>query len=269
MTENKFKKPLKKSWVKNNLGYQDGLEIYQDKEMFSYSVDTILLGNFCSLNRSIRNVLEVGTNNAALSIFVAQRSQKINIDAVEIQPEAVELANYNVELNNLKDRINVINEDFNIFAKQYAKKIGIKEAKKYDLIICNPPYYNKENNIARSKTTKFQEIATHEIYLNLNQLVSGCAKIIEQKGYLAIVLPISRFIDLIETLRKYKFEPKRIQMIYPRVNDIAKFCLVESRYNAGWGSHFLKNLYLHPQDKKNHTYNEEVRQLYVPQKIKE
>ena len=42
-----------KKIIKNNLGYSGNLFVYQDKEMFNYSVDTILLGNFFSINRNV------------------------------------------------------------------------------------------------------------------------------------------------------------------------------------------------------------------------
>lgn len=64
---------MKNEVVKNNLGYSGDLFVYQDKSMFNYSVDTILLGNFVSINRKVKNILEVGTNNGALSIFIAAR----------------------------------------------------------------------------------------------------------------------------------------------------------------------------------------------------
>ncbi|QJG67100.1 tRNA1(Val) (adenine(37)-N6)-methyltransferase [Mycoplasma phocoenae] len=260
---------MKNTWVKNNLGYEDGLEIYQDKEMFSYSVDTILLGNFASLNRRVKNILEVGTNNGALSIFMAQRGNNYVIDAVEIQPEAVELAKFNVSMNKLDSRINVIEADFNQYYKNYAKLTGTNQAKKYDMIVANPPYYNEENNIKRVNTNKYKEIATHEKFLNLDQLCYGASKIIEQKGYFALVLPISRFVDAITILRKNNFEPKRIQLVYPRINDLPKFCLIESRFNTGWGTHYLPNLYLHPDDKTTHVYNDEIVKLYKPIRIEE
>ena len=59
--------------------------------MFNYSVDTILLANLTSLNRKTKRILEIGTNNCALSIFLSQRSKNIKIDAIEIQKEAIEL----------------------------------------------------------------------------------------------------------------------------------------------------------------------------------
>lgn len=255
--------------IKNNLGYSGDLFVYQDKDMFNYSVDTILLGNFVSINRNVSNILEVGTNNGALSIFIASRSKKINIDALEIQSEACKLAEKNIKLNSLENQIKIIHTDYNEYVKEYAYKCGNKQAKKYSSIVANPPYYNENYNNPRTNTSQSKKIATHEICLTLEQLISNSAKIIEQKGYLTIVLPISRYIDLISLLRKYKFEPKRIQLVYPRINDEPKFCLVESRFNTGWGTHFEKNLYLHYDDVTNHEYRDEIKKLYSPIKVKE
>ena len=109
-----MKKQLKKTWVKNSLGYDNNLFIYQDKEMFNYSVDTILLANLTTLNRKTKDILEIGTNNGALSIFLSQRDSDIKIDAIEIQEEAYELAQYNLEINNLQNQIKLINDDFNL-----------------------------------------------------------------------------------------------------------------------------------------------------------
>lgn len=106
-----------------------------------------------------------------------------------------------------------------MWANQKAYDCGNKLAKKYDLIVANPPYYNEDFNQQRKNSTLEQKLATHEINLNLEQLVANSARIIEQKGYLAIVLPMARYIDTICLLRKYNFEPKRIQLVYPRITD--------------------------------------------------
>lgn len=108
-------------------------------------------------------------------------------------------------------------------------------------------------------------IATHEIKLNLEQIIEGSSKLIEQKGYLTMVIPVERLVDCFCLLRKYKFEPKRIQFIFPRMQDKPKLVLVEARYQSGWGVHFLPNLYLHdPNDKKEHAYLDEIKELYKP-----
>ncbi|TPE57336.1 tRNA1(Val) (adenine(37)-N6)-methyltransferase [[Mycoplasma] falconis] len=259
---------MKKGIIKNNLGYSGDLFVYQDKEMFNYSVDTILLGNFASMNRKVRQVLEVGTNNGALSIFMTARSKKVQIDAIEIQSKAANLAKENVKLNKMENQINIIEADFKVWADDYAILCGNNKAKKYDLIVANPPYYNEDYNQPRKTGSEELKLATHEINLNLEQLISKSAKIIEQKGYLAIVLPMARYIDLICLLRKYNFEPKRVQIVYTRINSRPKFCLVEARFNAGWGTYFEPNIYLHPEDKTTHVYRDEVKQLYKPIKAK-
>ncbi|MGX9339272.1 tRNA1(Val) (adenine(37)-N6)-methyltransferase [Mycoplasma sp. 1890] len=253
---------------KNNLGYGNDLFVYQDKEMFNYSVDTILLGNFVSINRNVSNMLEVGTNNGALSIFMAARSKKIKIDAVEIQPKAVLLAKQNVCLNNLEDQIKIFEADFKEYAKDYAFKCGNNLAKKYSSIVANPPYYNENYNQVRKTGTYAQKLATHEINLDLETLISLSSKIIEQKGYFSVVLPIARYIDLISLLRKYNFEPKRVQLVFTRINSQPKFCLVESRFNSGWGTYFEPNIYLHNDDKNDHSYRLETQKLYIPMKQK-
>ncbi|UUD35359.1 tRNA1(Val) (adenine(37)-N6)-methyltransferase [Mycoplasmopsis caviae] len=256
----------KQKLVKNSLGFDSNLYVVQDKEMFNYSVDTIMLGNFVFLNNKIKNLLEIGTNNGALSIFIAERNEKLKIDAVEIQTKACKLAQSNIELNNKNAQITVINKDFNDF---YLEKIKNAEAK-YDSIVCNPPFYTVQGTKVGKNTSEELLIATHEYKINLEQIILGSSKLIEQKGYLNLVIPVERLVDCFCLMRKYNFEPKRVQFIIPRVQDKPKLVLVEGRYKAGWGVHFLPNLYLHdPNDKQQHEYLENIKELYKPIKVKD
>lgn len=252
-----------KKIVKNSLGYDSNLYVYQDKSMFNYSVDTILLANFATVNAKTKNVLEIGTNNGALSIFLSERSPKLKIDAIEIQKKAFELAKLNLELNKKNEAINLIHSDFNNFWVECCKK----QAKKYDLIICNPPFY-KNSTKKKENVSEEMLIATHEIKLNVEQLIKGASKLITQKGYLSLVLPPERLVDVFCELRKYNFEPKRVKMIHPRENQKAILALVEARFQSGWGTIFEQNIYLHPHDKNVHQYRDEVKKLYKPKKVK-
>ncbi|ATP59694.1 tRNA1(Val) (adenine(37)-N6)-methyltransferase [Mesomycoplasma dispar] len=248
----------------NNLGYNDDLKIWQDKTSFNYSVDTILLGNFISLNKKIKRALEVGTNNGALSIFVAHRKTSLKIDALEINEKAVKLAKINVELNKKEQQINVIYGDFNQFWPEHNKK----QLQKYDLIFANPPYFKIGTKKFKKVSKEFLN-AIYEFCLNLSQLISGSSKIIQQKGKLALVLPIERFVDSIELLRQNDFEPKKIQFVMVRVGASPKFVLVESEFKGQWGTNYLHNLYLHPNNKNLHIYRKEIQRLYVVRKVKD
>ncbi|QGZ97309.1 tRNA(1)(Val) (adenine(37)-N(6))-methyltransferase [Mycoplasma sp. NEAQ87857] len=264
MTETRNLTKENRKLVKNSLGFDSNLYVYQDKSMFNYSVDTIMLGNFISLNKKTTRALEVGANNGALSIFVASRYEKLKIDAIEIQAKAAKLAIENVKLNQMDNQITIINSDFNDYWKQFIKTNN----KKYQIIFCNPPFYPFDKTKVKKDISMEKLIATHEIHLNLDQLIQGCSKIIEQKGFLSLVLPVERMVDCFEIFRKYNFEPKRVQLIYPRTFSKPKFMLVEARYQSGWGTCFLPNIYLHnDNDLNNHDYLNEVKQLYKPIKV--
>ena len=250
--------------VKNSLGFNSNLFVYQDKDMFNYSVDTILLANFMTINTNTKNVLEVGTNNGALAIFLSERYSKLQIEAIEVIKEALDIAKKNVKLNKKQNQITLMHEDFNNLVTKKTKT----QAKKYDGIVCNPPFYKVDSSIKR-KGSEFLYLATHEVKLTLEQLIKGSAKIIKQKGYLSIVLPTERIVDAFEYMRKYGFEPKRVQMIYPRINDKASLVLIEGRFRVGWGVHFLSNIYLHPENINDHEYRNEIKKLYKPIKVKE
>lgn len=249
---------IKSHWVKNSLGYDSKLMIYQDKSMFNYSIDTLLLANFASINANTKKVLEIGTNNGALAIFLSERYSKMIIEAIEIQPQALELAEVNVKMNAKEKQIQLINDDFN----HYYQKLQ-KNNVKYDLIICNPPFYQVQSSIKKHGQEKLW-IATHEIKLTLEQIIHGSSKILRQKGFLSLVVPTQRFVDVCVWMRKYQFEVKKVQFIHPRVSDKSNLVLIEGRYQVGAGTNFLPNIYLHPEDSKNHQYLPEVKALHKP-----
>ena len=80
----------------------------------------------------IANVLELCTGSGCLAIMLADAFPDAQVDAVDISPDALEVARRNVETYKLEDRVNLIQSDL------YANV----PAKKYDLIITNPPYVN-------------------------------------------------------------------------------------------------------------------------------
>jgi ribosomal protein L3 glutamine methyltransferase len=80
----------------------------------------------------IANVLELCTGSGCLAIMLADAFPDAQVDAVDISPDALEVARRNVEAYKLEERVNLIQSDL------YANV----PAKKYDLIITNPPYVN-------------------------------------------------------------------------------------------------------------------------------
>ena len=62
------------------LGYED-LKIYQDTDMFHFSLDSVLLPNFVTINKNTKKILDIGTGNAVIPIILSTRT-KANITGV-------------------------------------------------------------------------------------------------------------------------------------------------------------------------------------------
>ena len=72
------------------LGYKN-LKIIQDNEMFNFSLDSVLLPNFITINDSTKNILDIGTGNAPIPLILSQKT-KAHITGIEIQKEVSNIA---------------------------------------------------------------------------------------------------------------------------------------------------------------------------------
>lgn len=236
--------------VKNYLlGYQD-LYIYQDTSMFHFSLDSVLLPNFITIPKKPKKILDIGTGNAPIPLIL---STKVNcpILGVEIQKEVASLARDSVELNHLENQITILEGDI----KEISKTL---EEGSFDVITSNPPYfkYQKDSNVNESD---YKTIARHEVALNLEELIQISSRLLSYNGVLGLVHRPERLIDIIETMRKYQIEPKRMELIYPGVGKEANILLIEGRKQGKPGLKILPPLYSH---KKNGEYTEEIQKYF-------
>lgn len=236
--------------VKNYLlGYKD-MYIYQDDQMFNFSLDSVLLANFVTVNKKSKKIMDIGCGNAPIPLILSTRTDA-KITGVEIQPEVASLALESVKENNLSEKIDIINEDIN----DLYNKI---ESDTYDVITCNPPYfrYTESSNLNESD---YKKIARHEIKLNIPKLMLIAKKLLKNNGIFAIVHRPERFVEILEEMKKNNIEPKRVQFIYPGNNKDANILLVEGIKNGNPGLKVMPPLYSH---KENGEYTEEIKVFF-------
>ena len=82
------------------LGYEN-IKIYQNTDMFKFSLDSILLPNFVTINKNVKNILDIGTGNAIIPIILSLKT-KAKIAGVEIQKEVSTLAVKSVQYKNMQ-----------------------------------------------------------------------------------------------------------------------------------------------------------------------
>lgn len=236
--------------ILNNLLQYEKMKIYQRTDMFNFSLDSILLANFVNFNNKSKIMLDVGTNNAIVPLLMANKFPG-KIIGVEIQKEAVELAKKSIVFNKLEDKIEIFHQSFQNYVKS-------NKGNKVNLIVCNPPFFKVSLN-KRMKENEMMRIARNEVHITLEEIISNSSKIMENKGYFTIIYRPERLIELFQLFNKYDFEPKRMQLVYPKINSSANAVLVEARFKTTPGLIILKPLISHNDDG---TYHSDIKKMF-------
>lgn len=231
--------------INNILGF-DGMKIVQDTDGFKFSLDSVLLANFVTLNKRINNVMDIGCGNGIISILLSMRTNA-KIIGVEIQNESYLNSLESIKINNLNSQITVYNEDIKKFYKSL-------ESDSFDVVVCNPPYFSGDNV---SKTIS-KKIARHSFYLDYNDVILISKKILKNNGIVAIVHRPENLMEILFTMRKNNIEPKKIRFVYPYKGKNANILLVEGMKNGKPGLKIMDPLYVY----ENCEYTEEIKNYF-------
>ncbi len=226
------------------LGFKN-MHIIQRTDMFTFSLDTVLLANFCSITKDVKEIVDFGTNNAAIPLLLSRRTKK-HITGVEIQEEAVEVALKSVAINKLENQISIVHADIKDYALEH--KSSVK------MIVCNPPFFrvDEESNV---NDNAYLRIARHEIAIDLEGIIKAASQMLSYGGKFAMVHRPDRMIEILELMKKYDLEPKRIRFVYPKPHKDANVFLIEAVYKGNTGLKIEQPLYAHNEDG---SYTEEV-----------
>nr|WP_229692409.1 tRNA1(Val) (adenine(37)-N6)-methyltransferase [Paenibacillus radicis (ex Gao et al. 2016)] len=201
----------------DDLMTETGLKIIQSREVFSFSLDAVLLSKFATVPKRGR-IIDLCSGNGVIPMLLTTRT-KASIDAVEIQPRLADMARRSVAMNKLDEQIKIIEADL----RQYMKEAGNGV---YDAVTVNPPYMAVQ--AGDSNENEHYSIARHEVHCTLEDVVHASARLVRSGGKVAMVHRPSRFIDIMETMRKYRLEPKRVQFIHPNAKGEANMVLIEA-----------------------------------------
>lgn len=153
------------------------------------TTDACLFGAWCATEISkssskTGHLLDIGTGTGLLSLMVAQKNNKIAIDAIEINSDAYKESTLNFESSPWSDRIICKNTSLQDY-----------KSKPYDHIICNPPFF--EGSQSGNNTNKNQAI--HSNSLSQQDLIKSVVKLLQDDGYFYLLYPereMNSFIEL-------------------------------------------------------------------------
>ena len=224
--------------IHNLLNYQN-LKIIQDSELFQFSLDSVLLANFVTLNQKTKKILDIGTGNAPIPLILSKKT-KAQITGIEIQEKSYALAKESVEYNHLQNQIDIIFKD----VKEYYKE---EESDQFDCIVCNPPFFRLKTT-SRINDKEEKTIARHEKTLTLEEIFQISKKLLKNNGRIAIVHRVERLIDIICIMKQNNIEPKKVQFVYPKKDKEAKILSIEGTKNGNPGLKILPPIYAHEEN---------------------
>ena len=238
----------------NDLLEINNMKIYQNDDWFKFSLESVLLPNFVTLNLRCKNIMDLCTGNAPIPLILSTKT-KANIVGVEIQKDIYDLAKKSIEINNLSNQIELINDNLNYLNNYY-------NGDYFDVVTVNPPYFINMK-LSQKNKDMHKTIARHEIYTNLEEIVKTSSFLLKNGGYLALIHQTTRFFEVVDVLRKYNFSINKVQFIYPKKDKSSNLFMIEGIKNGNSGVNFLKPLYVHNDDG---SYKEEILRLFKNEK---
>ncbi|MBP3581894.1 MAG: tRNA1(Val) (adenine(37)-N6)-methyltransferase [Clostridia bacterium] len=225
----------------------DDLKIIQRKSGYKFSTDSVLLANFGKAKQNDIYIDMCSGSGVVAMLFLWKNKIKKGY-CLEIQEGLAEMSARSIEYNNLSDRLEVVNADL----KNAVKIFGSESV---DVITVNPPY----NPVGETSTTDEIAIATHELKVNLKDIVVSASKILKFGGKFYMVHRADRLVDIMSLLREYKLEPKVLRIVYPKLTKEPNLVLVEAKKGAKPGIKILNPLILNNEDG---TETDELKKIY-------
>lgn len=226
-----------------------GIQIIQSSEVFSFSLDAVLLAYFARTPK-YGTIIDLCAGNGAVGLFISRNTQA-KIIGVELQERLADMAMRSIQLNKLEDQVSVLTIDLKD-TNQFVPKDSV------DAVLCNPPYF-KELPTNTKNPNPHLAIARHELHTTLEDVIAMSAGLLKMNGKFSMVHRPERLSEILATMEKYKIIPKRMQLVYPKVGKEANTLLIEGiRSGKPGGLKILPPLYVYGEDNQ---YLPEIEQM--------
>lgn len=226
--------------------------VHQQKAAMKVCTDACLFGAWVGKMVSVNNftidakALDIGTGTGLLSLMLAQQFPG-TIDAIDIDNGAATQAVENIAGSKWNNRISVQQSSLEDW-----------ENKHYNLIICNPPFYEQD-----LKSPDIQRnLALHDSGLTLETLWENITRCLLPDGLFAVLLPYHRLneclqfagnhgfylYEKIEVKQTEKHAPFRVMLLFGREKKVTVHESMLIKKEAAYSSEFialLKDYYLY------------------------
>ncbi len=188
-------------------------KVLQNPDHFCFNSDTAALAQFVQVRKGDR-VLEIGTNNAAILLYL-DRYQPAFLCGIEIIEPAAKLARENLK------------RSADSGWKIIQGSVFETEPEIFDVVLCNPPYFDHDSlDEAVSRDLRHQ--ARFEYDLDLAGMIEQASKRLSSNGRFCFVHRPQCLNKAIMELEKNGLHLSRLQICYDVRDEQAKAILAEA-----------------------------------------
>lgn len=224
------------------------MQIIQNEKTFCFSLDSVLLAYFASVHKHDK-LCELCCGNAAVLLLLQTRENAPKLSyGVELQNAVASMAERSIALNGLEEKVKIINDDIRNIKTLFTQGF-------FDGVLCNPPY-GQLGGIINPEQEK--AIARHELYMKLEDVFDAAAWLLKFKGRLSIVHRPERMTEIFSLSEKYGLIPKRMQIVYPRIEKQPNMFLLECVKGASNGIKIERPLIIHTDN----GYHHEIKRIF-------
>ena len=207
-----------------------GYKIIQDDSAFCFGIDAVLLSAFTKMKKGNR-VFDLGTGNGILPLLLNAKARELKsahgagecrFTGLEVQPAAAAMARESVRMNGLEELIEIVEGNI----------CGVREifpAQCADVVVSNPPYMLP--SAARANSTDEKTIARHEVLCSLDDVVGAAKWLLKSNGSFFMIHRPYRLSEIFSSLEKHHLTPRRMQLVYPKIDQPPEMVLIEARPN--------------------------------------
>nr|WP_321221823.1 methyltransferase [uncultured Psychroserpens sp.] len=189
--------------------------IHQDQCAMKIGTDAVLLGAWTSITTNPHSILDIGAGTGILALMLAQRSNAQIIEALEIDDNAYEQCVENFEQSIWNDRLFCYHASLDEFADEIDDK--------YDLIICNPPFYSEDYKTENTQ----RDLARFQDAMPFEHLLESVVALLSENGIFTVIIPFNEEIRFIELALRVGLFPKKKTRVKGTITSNIKRSLLE------------------------------------------
>ncbi len=184
----------------------------------TFGTDAVLLANFAKARQNDK-LVDLGTGCGIIAFLMLRDNKCQTAFGIDISGEAIDLAQKTKQDFGFDKFIPVLSD-----LKDLKGKVPFGC---HTLVTCNPPYKATDTGIKNPDSVK--SVARHEVECTLENIIAVSARLLQTGGRLCMCQRPERLPEMMDIMREYKVEPKRLRLVCKCVGQSPWLVLIEGR----------------------------------------